>query len=215
MKESTPNGTIGVGRAAATNVALKTPTRTAFGPVRAARIPAELSALPQWVVWSEHWLVDHWVRMPVDACRPCRAKPHDPETWSAFTRAMDTYQRDRRDGIGFAVTNDDPYVVITLARCRDRKTGQLAGWATDIVDTFDTYTEIDPSGNGILLILRGVVIGGGKRRGNIEVFAEHRFVPITGNVIDNRNTIRDRRDVLSAWQRSTFGEPVSGSAVRS
>jgi primase-polymerase (primpol)-like protein len=67
------------------------------------RIPAELRALPQWVVAREN-------RIPLDPKTGREASPTDPSTWS-------TYQQARACGlphVGFVLSPNDPYVIIDL-----------------------------------------------------------------------------------------------------
>ena len=52
------------------------------------------------------------------------------------------------------VTRDDPYVGIDLDDCRNPETGEIAAWAQEIIDRFDSYTEVSPTGTGVRILIR-------------------------------------------------------------
>src|SRR5690606_11120858 len=77
-------------------------------------------------------------KRPIDAKTGKAASSTDPATWSGYSVAI-AYPG---DGPGFVLTPDDPYTVIDLDNCRDANTGQVAPDALEIVDRFNSYTEI-------------------------------------------------------------------------
>jgi primase-polymerase (primpol)-like protein len=95
-------------------------------------------------------------------------------------------ERYKLPGIGFVVTPHDPFVGIDLDDCRSPETGEIAAWARQIVDDFDSLTEITPSETGLRIWTTthdGLLQGGahGRRKGQVEVYGAGRFFTVTGH----------------------------------
>src|SRR5690606_32688543 len=98
--------------------------------------------------WRSEARGDKVTKIPVNARSRSGqvAKTNDPSTLSTFARAVATAKRDDI-GIGFVFTHDDPYFGIDIDGNHDDM-----GWnAMDVIESFDTYTERSPSGNGFHL----------------------------------------------------------------
>jgi primase-polymerase (primpol)-like protein len=48
--------------------------------------------------------------------------------------------------LGFILRDD--LIGVDLDGCRDDGTGEIADWATKIIDLLNSYTEVSPSGTG-------------------------------------------------------------------
>jgi putative DNA primase/helicase len=172
------------------------------------RIPDELKATPQWVVWR-YWVRDaKWTKVPFRAADPTTtAKPNDPATWDTFETAAAAYEawrgRDggtnsktsRLDGIGRMFSADDPYCGVDLDDCIDAD-GLIIPAARRVVERLKTYGDISPSGRGIKFIARAKLPGGGHRKagvwpggtGAIEMYDQTRYFTFTGNRLDGHPT---------------------------
>ena len=108
-------------------------------------IPEGLTSLDRWVCWK--WKHDgkKWSKMPIQP-NGQNAASNDKSTWNDFTTVVAASKR-LQCGIGF-VFNGDGLVGIDLDDCRDPSTGELLGWAQDIVRSVDSYTEVSPVKNG-------------------------------------------------------------------
>ena len=129
-------------------------TNTEYLRPQIKNIPHELKALPQWVLWRiETRNGDKPTKVPYTAFNGRKAKPNDPKTWANFGVTKRTYNRNKEKytGIGFVLTNNDPYVGWDLDDCRNSETGVIEPWAQEIIDRLNSYTEISPSGTGIRL----------------------------------------------------------------
>lgn len=149
-----------------------------------ASVPAELRAMPRWVVWK---MVDR-----EDSKRPTKvpflAKPPyrkvditASSSWTTFDSAILTYWNvEEFDGIGFALGNG--IVGIDLDDCITG--GELSYEARAIVRRCKTYTEISPSGRGIKLVGRSSNSQTkGSRKGKVECYPAKRFFTITGQAL--------------------------------
>ncbi len=125
-----------------------------------------------------------------------------PDTWAPFAEALAYYQRHQADGIkglGFVLTKDDPYVFIDLDKCLEAGTGAIQAWALEVVQQISSYTEISPSGQGLHLIAKGSLPSGGRRKGQVEMFDQARYMTMTGNHYRfTPTTIEDRQGELEA-----------------
>lgn len=69
-----------------------------------------------------------------------------------------------------------------LDGCVDPETGEIALWASQIIEGLDSYTELSPSGTGVHIVSRGKIPGSG-RRGSVEMYSQERFFTVTGHLI--------------------------------
>jgi hypothetical protein len=102
--------------------------------------------------------------------------------WGSFEEARERCRRDGLDGVGFVLTEADPYVVIDIDDCRDPESNQLSKKAKRIIGIQDSYVEVSPSGTGIHDWLKGSISSNARRDG-IEVYKAGRFMTVTGRCL--------------------------------
>jgi putative DNA primase/helicase len=146
-------------------------------------IPPELKALNQWVVWRYAWLEDRqkWDKPPLRVRNGNEASSTNRATWGTFEDALWTYGTGLVDGIGFVFSKENRLVGIDLDHCRDHETGIIEPWALEIIDRFDTYTELSPSGAGVHLIAAGALPGHGVKTARAEMYDSGRYFTVTGH----------------------------------
>ena len=143
------------------------------------KIPDELKLLHQWVEWRFDFN-GRWTKPPYQP-NGVKASTTDSRTWSTADNCYKHYTRRGFDGIGFVLTNDDPYVIIDLDHVRDPETGGLDPNIVGIMETFNSYTEVSPSGTGVHIVIKGVIPSvDGKRKGNFEIYQNKRYITFTG-----------------------------------
>jgi primase-polymerase (primpol)-like protein len=150
------------------------------------RIPEELRERDQWVGWNWAQRKGRWTKPPVEIATGGRAAVNAPATWCSFAQAAGAYLKGDIAGVGFVLTDDDPYTAIDLDKCRDPQTGTIAPWARDIITRLASYTEVSPSGTGIRIIVRGALPPGRRKddaRG-IEMYDSDRYVTLTGRWVE-------------------------------
>lgn len=149
-------------------------------------IPEELKEREQWVCWRIQDREDGKAgKAPVDAAGGGYASPSDPDTWGSFRECVDYFRkRANVDGAGFVFSEKDEYVGIDLDDCRDPESGKLDSEAEELLEKFDTYAEISPSGTGIHIIAKGRMPEGANRKGWVEMYDESRFFTFTGDRIE-------------------------------
>lgn len=156
----------------------------------AAAIPPELKALPQWLGYKD-------TKAPRVAFGTYHLASYtNPETFSDYETALAAVANGGIEGIGVAVTEFDPFVVVDLDGCRDPDGGALSEFAQEIVDSLATYTEISNSGRGLHLVCRSYVDGNYKANEDerasgraIEFFGTAGFVILTGHTLKGRTRV--------------------------
>ena len=172
-------------------------------PPRPDPVPVDPDAVPDeprdreaWVCWRYKWASDRdeWTKVPLDPSGDGFASSTDADTWATFTTAVDYHGREDTDtdGVGYVVHDEDLVVGLDLDDCRDPDTGDLAAWASDVIDAVPTYTEVSPSGTGLRLFGFGFIPDGGTRgdvatadEGHIEMYETGRYLTVTGAKLDD------------------------------
>jgi putative DNA primase/helicase len=168
-------------------------------PYNFNEIPAELKALPQWILWKSEKRNNKPTKVPYQA-NGDMAQANNRRTWSTFATAVKFYLEGDYDGIGFVFSRQDNYIGIDIDKCvTDEKPNTFA---TEIIDTLDSYTEFSPSGKGIHIIVKGNlpqnVMGTGRKstKHGLEIYSYGRYFTFTGNK-ENSNEIYERSDELA------------------
>lgn len=148
--------------------------------------PIELRELRQWVFWrlepDPEGGKDR--KIPYSPDYPSqRAKAGVPETWGNFAQAVCACETEFGSGIGFEFHDTDPYCGVDLDDCRNPETGEIENWAEQIINKFDTYTEISPSGTGVHLICKARISSGRKTSKDpvVEIYSQARYFCVTGD----------------------------------
>lgn len=162
-------------------------------------IPSELKALPQWILWKKEKRNGKDTKIPyqVDGNE---ARSNDRRTWSTFATAVKFYMHGGYDGIGFVFSRQDNYIGIDIDKCV--VDGKPNAFATEIIDTLDSYTEFSPSGNGLHIIIKGSlplsVCNTGRKNAKygLEIYQHSRYFTFSGNR-ENSNDIYERTEELA------------------
>jgi putative DNA primase/helicase len=122
------------------------------------------------------------------------ASVSDQATWMPFALARFAYEVfDGFDGVGCVLTEGDPFVVIDLDGCRDPVSGALSNFARQIVERFQSFCEVSPSGCGLHIFLLAEIAQEflqvsptGRKNSSlgIEVYHDRRCMTVTGDVLD-------------------------------
>ncbi|KTG11031.1 hypothetical protein AUR64_07655 [Haloprofundus marisrubri] len=178
-----------------------------------AGLPEALVARDQWVCWREESRSGKPTKIPVNPETKRYASTTDPDTWASFDVAHETATEKSGYGLGFVFTAADSLVGVDLDDCRDSETGEATGWATEIVDTLDSYTEVSPSGTGYHVIVHGKLPGDRNRSGDVELYENARFFTVTGDHVEETPTeVCERDEELSVVHEAYVGSTTISSA---
>src|ERR1039458_5888891 len=108
-------------------------------PVRWTKVPQELTRLSQWVAWKSSERNGKQQKIPINPSNGKNASVRDPRTWGSFEEAREWCTSSELDGVGFVLTEADPFVVIDIDDCRDPESKQLTKKAKRIKEIQDSY----------------------------------------------------------------------------
>lgn len=142
--------------------------------------PAELRALPQWMVAGSGDPSSKEYKRPVDPKTGKWGSPTDPATWGTFEQAMASPYPLK----GFVFHASDPYSVIDLDTYK-AKNEQVKNLHAEVSRHAETYSELSQSGLGTHIIGRGIVAEGANNEANsLEVYSDGRFMICTGRAVE-------------------------------
>ncbi len=181
-------------------------------------VPAELRALKNWVLWKYVKVegTDKLTKVPYQI-NGNKASVTDESHWSHFNDCINAIALGSYDGLGFVFSNTK-FSGIDLDDCSVLVDGSPnPNYQLDldrqikISQSFDSYSEVSPSGKGLHIIVEGSVPAG-RRRNKIEIYSDGRFFTMTGNVHNNKPISNQQELLTSLWEQ--MGNPVSASAFK-
>ena len=175
------------------------------------KIPPELRSRRQWVVWRMIPAKPKPKKIPFQPRQHKKmASTTDPTTWARYDEAVQAYEDHPFSGIGFVFTKDDPFTGVDLDKCRDAKTGELEPWAQNLVEQFNSYCEVSPSGTGVHILVQGSLPSKGRKKGQVEMYDSRRYFCMTGDHFTNTpTTIEQRQSELESLHTQVFGQANS------
>lgn len=164
-------------------------------------IPNELKDLHQWVHWRHEEKDGRKTKVPVQM-DGSYASSTNGETWTAYP------EEQPHDGVGIVFANGLAGIDLDNAI----EGNKLKPWAQKIVDHFQTYTEVSPSGNGVHLLFKTNHDFDGKKKyineekhEAIECYKKGRYFTVTGKStpkFKTLQTIEPRK--MQEWLLETF-----------
>lgn len=189
---------------------------TGYLQVTLGNIPPQLKGWKQWVFWRgvKHDESDKKpTKIPFNATGA--AKSNDRTTWMPFV-AMQTWMQRKMDGIAFVLSDDDPFSMIDIDGCVENE--NVSEFARKVIEYFDSYTELSPSGTGVRIFVEGKIDAAIKHpRVNdktlpLEIYSRSRVATVTGHVIRNR-PVCNRQDKLTKTYETYKPKPKLLSAT--
>jgi hypothetical protein len=173
---------------------------------KVASIPVELKKFPQWVCWEIKKRNGKWTKAPHCPNTGKLASTTDPNTWGQFFEAYREYSKNGKyAGVGFVLSKNDPFVGFDF----DHSWGRLGATAAvaPILQQLNSYAEISPSGKGLRAFAKGNIPSYGRKKGPIEIYADGRFLTVTGHIIPGAaNTIENRPAEIKKIHQEIFGK---------
>lgn len=149
-------------------------------------LPPRMKGLQQWLVWRFEtfagdkkprkvpYYVNGHKRMGTQGSEADRA------ALAGFDQAVQTMQRRKFDGIGFAFLPGDGLVGIDIDKAIDLETGEVSPMCREVIDACGSYTELSPSGKGVHIICDGLTETFKSNEIGLEVFCGRQFFTCTG-----------------------------------
>ena len=178
--------------------------------IQIENIPEELKAQNQWVTWrAENRKNGKIAKIPVDPMTGNNANVSDKSTWSDFDIALHRYENDSGiSGIGFVFSKGDPYIGIDIDNAIDAK-GVVSMDAEALLNRFNSYSEVSPSGKGFHIIVKSDAELAGTRQGNVELYSHQRFFTVTGNLVSGHPKQMNELDEVLSLHEELSGKSVN------
>jgi len=175
-------------------------------------IPDELKTLRQWVCYRIENRNDIPTKIPyrTDKVGRGNAKTNDPATWHTFDEVLEAAAKsaNRFDGIGFVLSESDPYVFVDLDHVVND--GEMEPWALEMIGRIGSYTEFSRSGAGIHIVTRAKKPGPRCRthsKPQFEIYDDVRLVVFTGRLWPGSPAqINGAQEAVSEIYFDVFGE---------
>mgnify|MGYP006286685763 FL=1 len=169
---------------------------------------AEMATYAQWVIWRKGKVKEDG-KFPKFPLCPSTGEiingSHESGEYlkkaTTYEEALSAQKKFGASGLGYVLSKDDPFVGVDVDGCLDN--GGDPGPLIDIVEQFDSYTEVSPSGKGIRIFCKGSLPEGAKKKsGNFEIYESGRFLTVTGNVYGEPKPVRDAQEAVN-WYCAT------------
>jgi hypothetical protein len=206
----------------------------------APNYPDSLDALkerPVWVFWQYASVDGRTTKVPYSPISGGLAQSDNPRGWSDWYVA-NRWAKKNSDQLGIVLADigDGLHLGgIDLDTCRDRKTGEMNPWAMEVVERFNSYTEISPSKTGVKIFFlyrtadkdelnrlfdsakdgkehhgRQFKNAGGEHPPSIEIYKSNRYFTITNEQYENYAKLRIVPVEDVRWLIETAGPAFKG-----
>ena len=163
--------------------------------------------LRQWLCWRVEEREGKPTKVPYSPITGQRASSTNPETWAGYQEALRACKEQGYGGIGFVFTPEDDLCGVDLDGCLDPETGEIEGWAQEVIGELDSYTEISPSGTGVHILVRGELPEERNRKGRFEAYDRGRYFTVTGkHLAGTPQNIEERQEELRGVVQHVFGK---------
>src|SRR5829696_7517591 len=165
--------------------------------------------LRQWLCWRSVERNGKPTKIPYSPLTGQRASSTTPGTWAGYEEAVRACKEHGYGGIGFVFTGEDDLCGVDLDGCLDPETGEIEGWAQEIIEELSSYTEISPSGTGVHILVRATLPAelGRNRKGRFEAYDRDRYFTVTGkHLAGTPQNIEGRQEELRGVVGRVFGE---------
>lgn len=172
------------------------------------KIPEEMKSYNQWVLWRYEELEDKQkpVKIPYSIYGGYAAVDN-PGTWGSFESVVRVFENNENySGIGFVLTDSDPYTIIDLDDTEGNQ--EILDKQLKVYSEFNSYAERSPSGTGLHIIIKAN-IPAGRKRSKIEIYSNLRYMTMTGDVY-RESPIVEYNDLANAL----FEQMASGASAQ-
>ena len=171
-------------------------------------VPEAMREHDRWVCWREEDRNGKPTKVPIAPWATDGVRSIDkgnPHVWATFRKASNFADKTPGWGLGFVFDRSGPLVGVDLDDCI--VDDELTETAAEIVDRFDAYTELSPSGTGLHIIAEGELppdVANKNDSAGVEIYDRDRFFTVTGRVYSD-GPVADRSGAVE-WVESEFLE---------
>ena len=167
-------------------------------------IPEELRVLPNWVLWRLENRNNSETKVPYCPHTGRHADNSNPATWGTFDQVTQLLPESGMSGIGFVISPDcgyscididDPFKLKSDGTPKFDNPEELLQRQINVVRSFDSYSEVSPSGKGLHVWVKGG-LPSGRDKHSIGLYPSQRYMTMTGQVYLDR-PIKQQDELLN------------------
>lgn len=148
-------------------------------------------------------------KIPINPHTGEKAKPNESRTWGSIDEARAAVERYGLHGLGFILSDEDPFTFVDLDGCRDPETGVIDGPAASLVRRLGSWSEVSQSRKGVHVLVDarkpGTLCRGKLDHLKIEIYEQGRFIAFGDEMIAGQpQTIEKRQAHLEALYQAVF-----------
>src|SRR4051794_9599689 len=208
------------------------------------RMPSEMKALKNWVLWCGVWNGSKWTKRPIQISG-YGASTTNSKHWSCFEEVKQAYEAavargymDLREkakpvqkvsvgGVGFVFDGQPDAHGLVLAGVDFDNVisgAEIASLAQERIKRLGSYTEQSVSGGGLHVIVRARALESGVAYGGVEVYTSKRYFTMTGRAPENARlvaapepfaTLADELRTLAGSRASGMSDTAPGNGSQS
>jgi hypothetical protein len=181
-----------------------------FDPTYAA-VPAVMKEVNQWLAFRLSWNpeTEHFDKTPLNSRG---VVTNDHQGGESFQVMLDYIKQNPDTVLGFYIR--PPFIAIDLDGCVDLESGDIDGWAGNIIQDagMKSYQELSPSGTGIHIIGLGTKPGIKSKIGSVEIYTDKRALTVSAYPIPTSGELC-AIDVTNTYNKMVNREYVFGETA--
>jgi hypothetical protein len=201
-----------------------TPLKARTRPLTLENFPERLKAYPRWVLWRLEERAGKLTKVPYQLTG-MEASSMSSVTWSTYADVV-SHLNDKvasvertldgvndYTGVGTVLVDSGGIVFLDLDHCVNPD-GSIDGWAREIVDQLNSYTELSPSRTGLHIWVRGDLPLTGRKKGSLEMYSSGRYATVTGWQLSDTPSTISACDLTSLHARMMAGKFIFTSTSK-
>jgi len=157
------------------------------------KLPTEIQTLQRWLCWQN------------DGDEKRAIAPNSGEQAESLTdatslnEAQHCFETDEYDGIAHILNKELVAIRLLDAVEGPSHNPNIDNWAEEVIRSIDSYTEVSPSGDDVLLLAEGELPEDAIDTEEVEVASVGDIIPITGQALDSAPAVQHRQEELDAF----------------
>jgi hypothetical protein len=168
------------------------------------KLPTEIQTLKRWLCWQAD---DDGEKRAIAPKSGEYADALNDAT--SLNEARHCFETEEYDGVALILSEDLVGIRLLDAVEGPFHNPSIEDWADEVIRSIDSYTEISPSGEDVLLLAEGELPNDTIDSERVEVTSTEDIVPITGKALDSSPTVQRRQEELEAFVEKCEQESIA------
>ena len=183
-------------------------------------IPLELTIRNQWILFKFGIVDGKLKKFPFNVRNQMKGW-NSSDNQSSFELVHRTFTNNHDySGIGFVVTENDPYICIDFDHVYNPIKGEWDQQALEEIMKLNSYTEFSPSGTGVHVFVKGKMVKAGRRNDQPdgtgrEMYSALHYMTVTGNHLHGTpSEINEAQETIDEFYEKWFPDDDKLNIVR-